>query len=546
MQTIQYYRLRDLVQMAETGRLRPASFSRPQTWHASQIVDLFDSILHGYPIGTFIAIQEPAPEEDVVFGNIMIHALREERALIIVDGLQRITALVGTLSGMRSEHEDERYEIYYDINQGKFTTDTLVRDSKLPVYVAASGPALISWVREHPFLSEREVDSCFRLSAVLSEYMVPLITLAGNDARNTALEVFTRINTRGAALTKSDLAKARAGRFDTTSRGLERLQPEVERTGFGRISTSLAAECVLAVAEESYDIGDQGLPTQQRIMEMFQQMPATLQREAVDRARSVVIPTIQLLRQDAAIPHIRLLPRSVILPILMQYISIYDPPTGRTRELIRRWIWRCGTVSAANLRLKSSRDLDTKGTPLTAATKLLDSLPSHPGPQWRPDMSALKLSRIDGRLNVLALLSLRPHLLVPVDDLIEPADVPISATQIFSPWLDEASSAFSALLPRNYIESSPISLASYVLHPPVKQTQLLEAVSRMNSSNIDLLAGHCIDSLALGLLQRGDFDQFVEYRERQMFTAILRRVQSIARWGFRDHGRLPEVRDDLR
>ena len=540
-QTINYYRLRDLVQMAGTGRLRPAVFSRPHAWRASQVVDLFDSILHGYPIGTLIVIEEPAPEEDVVFGNIVIHAPREERALIIIDGLQRITALVSALSGMQSAHKDERFEIYYDIEQNKFATGPFIRDSMLPVYIAASSPNLMAWIREHPFLSEPEIDACFRLSGILNEYMIPMTILAGNEPRNTALEVFTRINTRGASLTKSDLARARSSRFDTVNLGLERLLAEVERTGFGRMSTSLAAECALAVVEESDDIIGRGASTRQRPREIFQQMPPSLQRDAVDRARKIIIPTVQLLRQEAAIPHIRLLPRPAILPILMRYVTIYGPPTGRARELIRRWVWRCGTVSVRNLRLKFS----TAGTSLSSATSLLDSLPSYPGPHWRPDMSVLRLGRIDGRLNTLALLSLRPHLLVPVDDLIETADVPISATHIFAPWLDEASSAFSALLPHSFIESRPISLAGYVLHPPVEQTQLLEAVTKMSSADADALTGHCIDTNALGFLQRGDFDEFVEYREPQMFAAILRRVQSMARWGFRDHGSLPNIRDDL-
>ena len=549
-QSIQYYRLRELVQMAEIGRLRPAAFSRPQTWRTGQIVDLLDSILHGYPIGTLIAIEESAPEEDVVFGNVIIHALPEEHALIIVDGLQRITALVAALSGMRNAHRDKRFEIYYDIERETFVTSAPIRDSMVPLYVAVNGPDLVAWLRDRPFLSEREIDACFRLSAVLNDYMVPLIRLAGNDARNTALEVFTRINSRGVSLTKSELAKARArsSRFDAIDLGLERFQAEVERTGFGGMSASLAAECAVAVAmaEESDGIKGQDASSQKKTLGIFEQMSPTLQKDAIDRARKIVIPTIQLLRQEAGIPQIRLLPRPTILPILMRYVTTYGLPIGRDRELIKRWVWRCATVSTADLRLKSSKALDAQGTSLAAATSLLDSLPSHPGPQWRPDMSALKLGRIGGRINTLALLSLRPHLLVPIDDLIETADVPISSIHIFSPWLDETSSAFSALLPRNYIENSPISLATYVLHPPVRQARLLEAVTQTSSANSDhLLAGHCIDINALALLRRGDYDHFVEYRERQMFAAILRRVQSMARWGFRDHGSLPDIREGL-
>ena len=230
----------------------------------------------------------------------------------------------------------------------------------------------------------------------------------------------------------------------------------------------------------------------------------------------------------------------------MRYIAAYSPPTGRAGELIRRWVWRLGTVSATNMRFQLPTALDTKRAALSSATRLLEALPSYPGPHWRPDMAALRLSRINGRLNTLGLLSRRPHLLVPVDDLIESADVPISAMPIFASWLDEASSAFSALLPRSFVEKRPISLASYVLHPPVDQARLLEAVITMSSADADVLAGHCIDTNALGFLQRGDFDEFVQYRQRQMFEAILRRVQSMARWGFRDHGSLPDIRDDSR
>ena len=104
-----------------------------------QVVDLFDSILRGYPIGTFIVIEEPASEEDITFGSIVINAPRDDHALIIVDGLQRITALSCALSGMRGRYEDKRFGVYYDIEKDKFTTRSPnIRDSMLPVYIAAT------------------------------------------------------------------------------------------------------------------------------------------------------------------------------------------------------------------------------------------------------------------------------------------------------------------------------------------------------------------------------------------------------------------------
>src|SRR6266487_7179622 len=103
-----------LVEMAETGQLRPAAFSRPHVWSARQVAELFDSILRGYPIGTLLVIEQPASEEDVLLGSMMIHAPSDDRALILIDGLQRVAAIVEALSGPRDRSPEDRFQICYD------------------------------------------------------------------------------------------------------------------------------------------------------------------------------------------------------------------------------------------------------------------------------------------------------------------------------------------------------------------------------------------------------------------------------------------------
>src|SRR5205823_4136825 len=120
-----------------------------------------------------------------------------------------------------------RFELYYDFKQDQFVTGSVIRDSMLPIEVAANSTSLMAWLAQHPFLSEHEIDTCWRLSDALRNYFVPMIILAGADARNTAREIFTRINSSGASLTRSDLARVRATRFDAIDLSLERLQTEV-------------------------------------------------------------------------------------------------------------------------------------------------------------------------------------------------------------------------------------------------------------------------------------------------------------------------------
>ena len=531
-----------LVHMAEIGRLRPAPFSRPQVWSARQVADLFDSIYRGYPIGTLLVIEQPADEEDVLLGNALIHAPSDERALILIDGLQRVTAIVGSLSRVQDQSASDRFQICYDFKRDKFITGPPAKTTMLPLNIAFDGRQFGVWMREHPFLTDEERDACWRLSDALKTYSMQIIILAGADAWSTAREIFTRINASGATLTRSDLARARSGRVTTAKSGLERLQIETERSGFGLLSIELAAQCALnAIREPVGSLASR--PIWARPQQTFEQLSTATQQHAIDHAQSAMIPAIEFLRQKAAIPHVRLLPQSAILPNLVRFIDIYGPPAGRPQELLKRWAWRFGTISDNSL----IQPINTHGvqeTALDAATHLLDSLPQSVGPDWRPDMSVASLNYPHGRINTLALLSLRPPLLVPPDNVVGPADVLITAPPILIPWLNEVDSTFCELLPWKFTERRPTSLGSYLLHPPAEQRRLMEAVMSKHWADADLLSRHCIDRKALNLLVGGGLDEFVEYRERKMSTVILDRVRSMARWGFRDHGNLPSISDN--
>lgn len=533
--------LPSLVEMAETGMLRPAAFSRPHVWSSRQVADLFDSIFRGYPIGTLLVIEQPADEEDVLLGDILIHAPGDDHAMVLIDGLQRVTAIVGALAGPQGRSSADRFQVCYDIRNDKFGAGPPGNTFMLPVHVAADSHALAAWMRDHPFLSDSDLNACWRLSGAIRTYAVPMIILSGAEAWQTAQEIFTRINASGAPLTRSDIARARSGQAIVIKDGLNKLQAEIERSGFGQTTLDLVAQCALAVVQEGSN-PVRRRPIWTRPSQSFAQLPQPLQEEAVERAQTALIPVTTFLRQECSVPHIKLLPQRSILPTLTWFVDNYGPPQGRTQELLRRWTWRCGTVSG-DFQLELSFAQATNSTAISEATKLLDSLPSPDGGHWTPDMSIAGLNKTNGRLNALALLSLRPHLLVPLGDIMDIDDVLITTPSVLIPWLDNASSAFIELLPWKFTDRRPSSLGGYLLHPPADQRRLMEAVTGIDSTDISSLAGHCIDRTSLALLKQGDFDTFVEYREQQMREVILKRVQSMARWGFRDHGRLPSISD---
>ena len=55
------FRVEDLVRHARSGRLRVPAFQRAFKWERDDVEKLFDSIWHGYPIGTLLLWAKAAP-----------------------------------------------------------------------------------------------------------------------------------------------------------------------------------------------------------------------------------------------------------------------------------------------------------------------------------------------------------------------------------------------------------------------------------------------------------------------------------------------------
>jgi hypothetical protein len=97
------YNVGDILTAAANGHLRVPRFQTGLRWKAPQVADLFDSIVRGFPIGGLLLWERPANAEELIFGPAFVSAPACATARYIVDGQQRVTALVGALL-----HPEER------------------------------------------------------------------------------------------------------------------------------------------------------------------------------------------------------------------------------------------------------------------------------------------------------------------------------------------------------------------------------------------------------------------------------------------------------
>ncbi|MGQ4482013.1 DUF262 domain-containing protein [Streptomyces sp. SAS_276] len=539
-QRVDLYTLPHLVRMVEEGRFRVGAFSRPAVWGHRQITELFDSIHRGFPIGTITVAEQPAGEEDFRIAGLHVHAPQDGQAWTVLDGVQRLTTLVGVWHH-QPDQDDDRYAVWYDLVSDRFLPGP--HSFTVPVSVACTADRLVSWIDEHPFLTEDNIAECWRLHTALTSYQEPVTVLSGIESKEASYLLFTRLNDAGVSLARSDITRARkeADARTPLAAGEQPLIRQSEQLGFGRLPEALAVQCLLAVAQPRRPI-PRSAPRPH-----LDALTASATRQAVEHTAPALEGALRFVRKHARIPHVRLLPHPEVLPVLVRFVSLFGPLAGRPHELLRRWIWRTAMLTPRQTGALKEAMEAAEATPESEAARLLGSVPP-PEPQpFRADLTSVTAQHPAGRLNALGLLSAGPALLVPSASLTgDQPGTPLSVSSLLTPWLDSEHDLFCRLTPQPPSALRPATLGNYLLHPPAPSGKLLKAITSQDPLSASLLEGHFLDSRGIQLLSSHRYEEFVQHRESLLTTAIAHRAQSFARWGFKDRGRLPSLPDSAR
>ena len=100
----------DLISDIETGQVKIPQFQRKFVWSIKESAKLLDSIIKGYPIGTFIYWRTKERLRAIRdLGNIKLPAPpKGEYINYVLDGQQRLTSLFASLKGVEITEEEPR------------------------------------------------------------------------------------------------------------------------------------------------------------------------------------------------------------------------------------------------------------------------------------------------------------------------------------------------------------------------------------------------------------------------------------------------------
>lgn len=215
--TLMQYSVSAVLGLIEAGQFVIPEIQRPFVWKRSQVRDLIDSLYNGYPTGYIITWKNPDVQtKDGTMAN---------GKHVLIDGQQRITALMAALSGMEVLDEDfnkGRIKIAFNPLADDPTKKFAVQDAshlKDKKWIPDISELFKADFRQRAFENEyAQVNEGIDLDE-LSEILLKLKSVANRQIGVIKLdhsldidevtEIFIRINSRGTPLSQSDFVMSK-------------------------------------------------------------------------------------------------------------------------------------------------------------------------------------------------------------------------------------------------------------------------------------------------------------------------------------------------
>lgn len=228
-----------------TGEIVLPKYQRAFVWGPHQVLELLDSVLRNYPIGSLLLWEttEQLASEHTVAG-LAVEPPRPGRAVrYILDGQQRLASVLGALHGGTGP-----WDIIYDLQKERFfhrTPETAMAAHLVPMRAVSSASLLFGQVAE---LSADLRERATGLYEQFANYLIPVVTLDHMSAEESA-RVFVRINSTGTTMNIVDVARASTWSPDFDLKDeIESLLQVLDAKHYGRVDTMTMLRTIAVAA----------------------------------------------------------------------------------------------------------------------------------------------------------------------------------------------------------------------------------------------------------------------------------------------------------
>ncbi len=514
-------KVEDLVAQVRNGLVRLPQLPRRLRWTSSNVAELFDSIYRGYPIGALVFHKRPAVARRLEVGPLVVDAPETNEAWWVVDGQQRVAALAACLDHpmpipARPSWKDP-FVLYFDAVDQNFEPPPAtgrIPTSWVPLPCFLDATVLSDWIRRWQHRDDEDLRLVVHEAGIrIREYPVPLYLIETEDSA-VAKQIFYRVNTTGKRPEWTEVHDVLFGDSATSPSTLAELSEDLAEIGMGRLDERRLLSCLVAL---------HGKDPTRTLGENIHRDPEVL-RNAVEEALPVIRRVLSFLRRDAGIPHLRLLPKSILLDVLSRFFAWHEDPRPRTRILLARWFWRAvlgaGHFDDRNLLL---RGIAAVGEDEEASVQELLGLVQTDLPRALELPPKFDSRAGSSRIVLLALVHLGPRQLadgnrIDIAGSLEKEDKDVFVKILKQPGLERSRSPANRLVQAPGTSIRPL---------------LLDRISRHGAED-PILTGHAISSQAALRLEAGDLEGFLIRRAETLSEEVQRFGERMAAWKHND------------
>ncbi|OUS77296.1 hypothetical protein B1748_09145 [Paenibacillus sp. MY03] len=363
-----------IINEIETGQIKIPQFQRDFVWDIQKSAQLMDSIVKGYPIGTFIFWRTKDRLRAVRnLGNIQLpDPVEGEFVSFVLDGQQRLTSLFASLKGAKIHREsgkiDDYSEIYLDLNASEddqiVTLDVTDKDEHSYIRLTDLLYGGLSLLAQFPVQYLKQLEE-YKRRIESYNYSIVQIKEAPIDI---ATEIFTRINVGGKPLSVFEIMIAKtfdADRdFDLSEKYYDLIE-DLKPMDYETISDATVLQTVSAILEKEIQ--------KKVILKLNKDQFITVWDQAV----SAIHSTVEYFRSFYRIPVSQLLPyNGLVIPFAYFFFHHPDKPTGDMQKRLQDFFWRVSLSGRYSSGLESKISQDIRRIDLI----LNDELPKYDWP----------------------------------------------------------------------------------------------------------------------------------------------------------------------
>jgi len=341
--------LEDLLNEIADGEYKIPIFQREFVWDSFQIIELFDSILKGYPIGSLLFWKTKGYETKDEIGPYIIKKVdKSSDVKYVLDGFQRISTLFGVLMNPKNFDQDnkndnqlKKFRIFFDAQANSFSSITKNTNIfSIPLYIIYDNRELFTFIRELDKKEITEIDKNMyiervrNLHDILHKYKLPYVEIKGGDIKS-AVEIFSRVNSTGTEISEDFMLSALTYNKETgflLSESITRFLNSLNIYNFEDLKRDTILNCISnhvnnVPGKIYFDV---------KIEELI--LKPNLQSFTI-HAYTNIKEAVKFLYTKLFVVDIRLLPYPAQLIFISEYFRLNPTPTYKQQKALQNWFW---------------------------------------------------------------------------------------------------------------------------------------------------------------------------------------------------------------